>query len=108
MKSALGAVVAAVAASTCCLGPVVFTAIGSGVLAAASTKVATVRAIFLVLTAVLLGFAYRTYRAADASATCRDGTCAPGTNHRARVVFWITAAIVVLFAGFPYYAEYLF
>ncbi len=71
MKSGIGAVFAAVAASACCLGPVVFTAIGSGALAAASTKLAVVRPMFLGLTAVLLGFGfYRTYRAA-ATASAR-------------------------------------
>jgi hypothetical protein len=88
---------------------VVFTAIGSGALAAASTRAATVRPVFLAFTAVLLGFAfYRTYRAPDAAAACGDGTCAPSTNRRARVVFWTAAVVVVLFAAFPYYADYLF
>lgn len=109
MKSGIGAVLAAIAASTCCLGPVVFTAIGSGALAAASTKLAMVRPLFLALTAVLLGFGfYRTYQQPDAAAACSDGSCTPGVNRKARVILWIIALVVVLFAAFPYYAEYLF
>jgi|SRR5713101_5105633 len=109
MKSGIGAVFAAVAASACCLGPVVFTAIGSGALAAASTKLAVVRPMFLGLTAVLLGFGfYRTYRAPEAAAACGDGECTPGSNRKGRVVLWIVAVVVVLFAAFPYYAKYLF
>lgn len=109
MKSGIGAVFAAVAASACCLGPVVFAAIGSGALAAASTKLATARPMFLVLTAALLGAGfYRTYRGPAASATCVDGSCAPAANRKARIVVWIAAIAVALLAAFPYYAEYLF
>lgn len=108
MKASIGAVVAAVAASACCMGPVAFAAIGSGALAAASTKLASVRPAFLALTIALMGLAfYRTYRSpAD---TCRrDGNCAPDANRKARIVLWIAAVVVSLIAAFPYYAEYLF
>lgn len=110
MKSSVGAVFAAAAASACCLGPVAFTVVGSGALAAASTKLATVRPIFLALTLVLLGIGfYRTYRAPASAAACADGSCAPGVNQKARVVvLWMTALAVGLIAAFPYYAEYLF
>lgn len=108
MKTGIGAVFAAVAASACCIGPVVFAALGSGALAAASTRLQTLRPEFLAVTAALLGLAfYRTYRApAD---TCpRDGSCAPDANRKARIVLWIAAVVVAVIAAFPYYAEYLF
>jgi mercuric ion transport protein len=64
---------------------------------------------FLALTVVLLGAGfYRTYRAPSGNRECADGTCAPGGNRKARVVLWIAAALVLLLAAFPYYAEYLF
>lgn len=109
MRSGIGAVFAAVAASACCLGPVVFTAIGSGALAAASTKLAAVRPLFLALTTVLLGFGfYRTHRASGMAAVCDGDACTPETNRKARIALWIVAAVVMLVAGFPYYAHYLF
>lgn len=109
MKTGIGAVFAAVTASACCLGPVVFTAIGSGALAAASTKLATVRPIFTILAVVLLGGSfYRSYRPRRSGATCADGSCRPDMNRRARLVLWIATILVALFATFPYYAGYLF
>jgi mercuric ion transport protein len=109
MKSGIGAVIAAVAASACCLGPVVFTSIGSGALAAASTKLVAVRPLFLAATMVLLGTGfYRAYRPPAEAPACHDGSCTPGTNRNARVILWIAAIAVVVFAAFPYYAEYLF
>jgi mercuric ion transport protein len=109
MRSGIGAVFAALAASACCLGPVVFTAIGSGALAVASTRLAPVRPVFLALTAFLLGAGfYRTYRAPRTNVACADGTCAPGVNRKARVLLWLVAVTVVLLGAFPYYADYLF
>jgi mercuric ion transport protein len=110
MKSGMGAVFAAIVASGCCLGPVLFTAIGSGALAAASTKLAVVRPVFLGAALALLGGAfYRTYGSRhDGGPACIDGSCPPHANGRARVVLWITAIVVIVFAAFPYYAEYLF
>ena len=108
MKSSIGAVFAAIGASACCLGPVVFTAIGSGVLAAASTKLAIVRPLLLGVALALLGRGfYRAYSPRRRGAACVDGSCSPRGNHRARVVLWIATIAVMLFAAFPYYAEYL-
>lgn len=108
MRSVIGAVLAAVAASACCLGPVVFAAVGSGALAAASTRLASVRPLFLALTLMLLGFGlYRTYRT-PATTACRDASCMPEVNRKSRVILWIATIAVVLVAAFPYYAEYLF
>lgn len=109
MTSGIGAVFAAIVASACCLGPVVFTAIGSGALAAASTKLAVVRPVFLGLALVLLGSGfYRAYGASRPGAACVNGSCPPHANRSARVVLWVATIAVALLAAFPYYAEYLF
>jgi mercuric ion transport protein len=89
--------------------PVVFTAFGSGASAAGSTRLAPARPLFLALTAVLLGAGFfQTYRTPRTGVACSTGTCAPGINRKARVLLWTAAIAVVLLAGFPYYAEYLF
>jgi mercuric ion transport protein len=108
MKASIGAILTAAVASACCIGPVAFAAIGSGALAAASTKLGSVRPAFLGLTIALMGLAfYRTYR--NPADTCRrEGTCAPDANRKARILLWIAAALVTLIAAFPYYAGYLF
>ncbi len=110
MKSGIGAVFAAIVASGCCIGPVLFTAIGSGALAAASTQLTVVRPVFLGAALALLGGAfYRSYKPRhDGGPACVDGSCPPQANRRARVLLWVTTIAVVLFAAFPYYAEYLF
>lgn len=106
MKAVVGSVVAAVAASVCCIGPVVAAAIGAGALGAASTQLEPYRPWFLGLTAILLGTAFvTTYRRGPA--TCADGSCAPSSRRTAKIVLWIAAVLVALLATFPYYSKWL-
>ena len=67
MKTALGVIGAAAAASVCCTGPVVFTSLGAGALSAASVKLEVYRPWFLGVTFVLLGAAFY-------------GACRPGAS----------------------------
>lgn len=72
MKAALGSMGAALVASACCIGPVVFSLMGAGALSAASTKLEPYRPWFMAGTAALLGVAfYAAYRpaAGDTAAT---------------------------------------
>lgn len=107
MKTAIGSVVAAVAASACCLGPVLLTAVGAGALGAAATKLAPHRPFLLGLTTVLLGVGfYATYR--PVPDTCApDETCRPSPTRAAKVALWVATALVIIIATFPYYVNWL-
>ncbi len=107
MKTVIGSVVAAVAASACCLGPVVFSVLGAGALGAAATQLEPYRPIFLGLTFVLLGAAYYvTYRPQATQACGPGGSCSPSSKNTATVVLGIVTVIVVLLAAFPYYVSW--
>lgn len=73
MKVVIGSVVAALGASACCLGPVVFSIIGAGALGAASTRLEPLRPVFLGLTAVLLAAAFHATYAGQGSEACGPG-----------------------------------
>lgn len=106
MKAVVGAVAAAVAASACCLGPVLFATIGAGALGAASLRLEPYRPWFLALTVVLLGVAFATtYRREPVA--CAEGTCAPSARRITKAVLWIAAVLVALLATFPYYSKWL-
>lgn len=109
MKAALGAVGAAVAASACCIGPVVFSLLGAGALGASAVKLQAYRPWFVGLTVILLGAAfYSAYRPAVAQACCsRDGTCAPRSKRVAKILVWMAVLMAVLLIAFPYYIGYL-
>jgi len=103
--TAAGSVVAAIAASICCIGPLVAVVLGVGSLAAAS-GLQRWRPLFLGVTFVLLGVAwYLTYRKPKAQG-CAEGTpCAatPGAKG-GKFVLWIATAIAVALAALPLYA----
>jgi mercuric ion transport protein len=104
MKTIVGSVAAAVAASACCLGPVVFSLVGAGALGAAAARLEPLRPLWLTVTGAFLaaGF-YITYRGAPVPACGPDGNCRPCTNRIARALLWIATAVVVLLVMFPYY-----
>ncbi len=107
MKAALGSVGAAVAASACCIGPVVFSLLGAGALSAASTRLEPYRPWFIGTTVALLGGAfYAAYRPVPANAACEDGTCAPTSRRTAKILVWIAAVLAAVLVTFPYYIGY--
>lgn len=106
MKTVIGSVVAAIAASACCLGPVVLWLLGAGALGAAATRLEPLRPVFLGLTLALLGSAfYVTYRPARA-ACAPDGSCASAPKPTAKIVLWIATVLVLLLVTFPYYVNW--
>ena len=108
MKAALGSVGAAMAASACCIGPVVFSLLGAGALSAASTRLEPSRPWFIGMTVVLLGGAfYAAYRPVPSDASCADGTCTPASRRTAKILVWIAAILAAVLVSVPYYIGYL-
>jgi len=108
MKAAFGVIGAALAASACCVGPVVFSLLGAGALGAAAVKLEPYRPWFLGLTVVLLGAAfYGAYGAAGNQRGDDDGVCRPASRRTARIMVWVAAITGALLVAFPYYIGYL-
>ena len=100
-----GAVLAAAAASLCCIGPLLFVLLGLGAFGAA-TAFDAARPYLLVAAALLLAFGfYRAYFRRGA-ATCSPGeACATKpANSAGRAALWIAAVAVLAFTLSPYYA----
>ncbi|MBI4755020.1 MAG: mercuric ion transporter MerT [Betaproteobacteria bacterium] len=95
--------VAALLASTCCLGPLVLVALGfSGAWIGNLTVLEPYRPIFIGAALVALFFAWRRiYRPA---AACQPGeVCAiPQVGTAYKLIFWIVAALVLVALAFPY------
>lgn len=108
MKTAMGVIDAAVAASACCIGPVVLSLLGAGALGASAVKLQAYRPWFVGLTLVLLGAAfYSAYRPAANDTCAADGTCTPSSKRAAKIMVWMAAVLAVLLIAFPYYIGYL-
>lgn len=94
---------AAILASTCCLGPLVLVVLGfSGAWIGNLTALEPYRPIFIGAALVALYFAgRRIFRPAPA---CQPGeVCAvPQVRTAYRIIFWIVAALVLVALAFPY------
>lgn len=101
--------IAAVLASTCCLGPLILVALGfSGAWIGNLAKLEPYRPIFLTVALVAMGLAWRRiYRPIEA---CTPGeVCAlPQTRRLYRILFWIVAGLVLIALGFPYVLPYFY
>jgi MerT mercuric transport protein. len=94
---------AAILASTCCLGPLVLVALGvSGAWIGNLTLLEPLRPIFIGAALVALFFAGR--RIFRPAAACRPGeVCAiPQVRAAYKLIFWIVVALVLIALGFPY------
>jgi len=94
---------AAILASTCCLGPLVLVMLGfSGAWIANLTVLEPYRPIFIGAALLALFFAYRRiFRPAQA---CKpDEVCAiPQVKATYKMIFWGVSALVVIALAFPY------
>jgi len=100
-----GAVLAAAAASLCCIGPLVFVLLGLGAFGA-SAAFETMRPYFLGAAVLLLalGF-YRAYFRRTETACATGEACATKPVSRmTRASLWVSAFAVLAFALSPYYA----
>ncbi|WP_407973377.1 mercuric ion transporter MerT (plasmid) [Burkholderia pyrrocinia] len=94
---------AAILASTCCLGPLVLVALGvSGAWIGNLTLLEPWRPVFIGAALVALFFAGR--RIFRPAAACRPGeVCAiPQVRGAYKLIFWIVVLLVLIALGFPY------
>ena len=105
-KAFIGAsLIAGIAASLCCILPIVFALAGAGIVGA-SAFFAAWRPYLLGITFLLLGFGfYFAYR--KPKHDCEPGSVCekPATSKRGRVGLWVATAFVLIVAAFPYYSE---
>ncbi|SRR5712691_270164 len=100
---------AAILASTCCLGPLVLVALGlSGAWIGNLTLLEPYRPFFIGGALVALFFAgRRIFRPAQA---CRIGElCAlPKTRRVYKILFWVVSALVLIALAYPYLAQFFY
>ena len=101
----IAGILSAIAASICCVGPLVLLALGvSGAWIGSLTALEPYRPIFIGLTLLFLGFAfYRLYLTRPACSP--ESACAnPRTLKRQRMAFWIVTVLVLGLIGVPWFA----
>ena len=106
--SVTGAVLAAVAASACCVGPLILVALGvGGAWASRLPLLELYRPLFIALTVGLLGFGfYRAYRSTGGEACGEGGSCTvPHSRRASRVALWAATPLALGLLLFPYFAS---
>jgi mercuric ion transport protein len=103
--SLVAGVVAAIAASVCCVGPLVLLMLGiGGAWIGNLTAFESYRPLFIGLTLLFLGLAFRKLYLVPQA--CAPGTpCAdPGTARRQRMIFWWVSALLLGLLAVPWLA----
>jgi mercuric ion transport protein len=101
--SLLAAILGAIGVSVCCVGPLVVLALGfGGAWVGNLTALETYRPLFIALTLLFFGLAFR--RLYLAPQVCGTGiACAdPLTIRRQRIVFWVVSALMLGLLAVPW------
>lgn len=103
--SLIASALAAIGASVCCVGPLVLLALGiGGSWIGNLTVMELYRPIFIGLTLLFLGLAFRKFYLVPQ--VCAPGTpCANArTAKRQRIIFWVVAALLIGLLAVPWLA----
>ncbi len=107
--SLLAGTLAAIAASLCCVGPLVLVMLGVGGAWVSNLRVFEPwRPLFIGITVVFLVLAFRKiWRPANACAT--GAACAlPQINQRYKILFGVIAVLIIALLAFPWYAPWFY
>lgn len=97
--------IAGIAASLCCILPIVFALAGAGIVGA-SAFFAAWRPYLLGVTFLLLGLGFYFARRRPKHGCAPESACGkPAANRTGRIGLWAATAVVLIVAAFPYYAE---
>lgn len=115
LLAAVGAVGAAILASLCCVGPLLFVTLGVG--AGLASTFEPLRPLFTLLAVALLALGFHVVYGrrvtspvtADDTAGCApDGSCeVPRDRTRDKVLLWTATVVAVLFLTFPQWSVLL-
>lgn len=101
--------VAAILASTCCLGPLVLITLGfSGAWIGNLTVLEPYRPIFVGAALVALFFAWRRIWQPATACTPGDVCAVPKVKHTYKTLFWLVAVLVLIALTFPYFAPWFY
>jgi len=100
---------AAILASTCCLGPLLLLMLGfSGAWIGNLTLLEPYRPVFIGVALVALLFAYRRIRRPVSACQPGEACALPQVRTTYHALFWLVSALVLIALAFPYAAPYFY
>lgn len=101
----IGAVLSAIGASVCCVGPLLFLSLGiSGAWISTLTSMESVRPFFMLLTLAFIGLGYRKLYLIPENCESNKPCALPEEKYNQRMIFWIGSILILLLLAFPWYA----
>lgn len=107
----IGGALAAIAASTCCLGPLIMVSLGiGGAWISNLTLLEPFRPLFIGIALLCMVLAFRKIYHAPATEACTPGTlCAlPETNTAHRTLFWGVSFLILIALAYPYFVTLIY
>ena len=103
----IGAILAAIGASACCVGPFLLLSLGiGGAWMSTLTAMEPARPFFIILTLVFMALGYSklywTHYCREEGANCATST----SQYRRRQVFWLGSWFILLLLAFPWLAPF--
>ncbi len=104
----IGGILASLAASICCIGPIIFAVLGVSS-AGMISKFEAYRPLMIVVTIAFVAVAfYQTYKKKPAEECVEGSYCAnPKSDKMNKVILWIASTLILGFITFPYWSIYL-
>jgi len=100
----IAGVIAGITASACCIGPLVLLMLGiSGSWISNLTALEPYRPIFIGITLLFLGLAFRKLYLVPQSCAIESPCARPANLRKQRVLFWLVTAVIALMIAFPWY-----
>jgi mercuric ion transport protein len=107
--SMIAAVIAAIGASLCCVGPLVLLALGiGGTWISYLTALEPYRPVFVGAALIFLGLAFRKLYRVPQQCAPGDVCAVPTTRRNQRIIFWVVAVVLGALLTFPYYGLVFF
>jgi mercuric ion transport protein len=107
-KQLWAGVLAALIGSLCCVAPLVLLTLGiSGAWISQLTALEPYRPIFIGITLVFMGLAFRQLYIVPARCTPAEACANPPLQRRQRQVFWVVVVALAALIAFPWYAPLL-
>lgn len=108
-RTLIAGVIAGITASACCLGPLVLLMLGiSGSWISNLTAMEPYRPIFIGVTLLFLGLAFRKLYLLPQSCAVDTPCAQPANLRKQRRLFWLITSVVVAMIAFPWYAPLIF
>ncbi|MCD2453384.1 hypothetical protein GO003_023675 [Methylicorpusculum oleiharenae] len=103
----LGAFMAAVGASACCVGPFLLLSLGiGGAWISTLTAMEQARPFFIILTLIFIGLGYRKLYLTPERCNVGESCAAAHNQSRRRLLFWLGSAFVLSLLAFPWLAPF--